>query len=202
MSQTKIEPIHNLPFDTYWHDMIRGFAAAAIVVHHWLLFVPHQSNISLYFSLAQYMCSVAGTAVHLFFVLSGCGLVLSYYKKSPFSWLQWMNRRTEKIILPYWIVVSSTFVLVNIFAFLCPRININSYSWATLITYLTFTRNFYQPSRSLNPAFWFMPVIFGLYLTFPLLIHILKKSASFIFLLFPFSLLMAPLRFVSYLDIT
>lgn len=183
MLQAKTELIHQLPFDTFWMDILRGLAAPAIIIHHWLLFLPHQSDISLFYSLAQFICSIAGTAVHIFFIISGCGLALSYYKKTPLSWPQWAIRRIKNIILPYWIVITLTFFLVNLFAFLYPRLNLNTYSWPTLITYLTFTRNFYQPSWTLNPALWFMPVIFGLYLIFPLLIYLLKKTGPLYFLI-------------------
>jgi peptidoglycan/LPS O-acetylase OafA/YrhL len=62
-------------------DMLRGFAVLAIVVHHWLLFDPFQGSILVFSSLAGIIRDVAGTMVHLFFILSGCGLTLSYFKR-------------------------------------------------------------------------------------------------------------------------
>jgi len=61
-------------FDTFWMNMFRGLAACAIVIHHWLLFVPHQSDMLLNTRLADILCEIGGTTVHLFFIVSGAGL--------------------------------------------------------------------------------------------------------------------------------
>jgi len=70
-------------------DMLRGFAVLAIVMHNWLLFNPFQDSIPLFSVSAGIIRDVAGTMAHLFFILSGCGLTLYYFKSrksSSFSW--------------------------------------------------------------------------------------------------------------------
>lgn len=100
--------------DSVWMNMVRGIAISAVVIHHWLLFLPHQSSISIFYTAAELIETLAGTAVHLFFVLSGCGLTLSYFTKDVFSWRQWAAGRFRKIIVPYCVIVTLTFISVNL----------------------------------------------------------------------------------------
>jgi len=165
-----------------WMDMIRGFAILAIIVHHWLLFVPFRGSPALLSSLADLIRDVGGTAVHLFFVLSGCGLSISYFKKEVFSWNQWTKRRLVKIVVPLWIIITLTYIVVVLIHALNCGIFKSHYSWLDLFAYLTFTRNFYRPAFGLNPTLWFMPVILGLYVLFPVLIKVLEKYGAFILL--------------------
>jgi len=165
-------------------DMLRGFAVLAIVVHHWLLFDPFQGSILVFSSLAGIIRDVAGTMVHLFFILSGCGLTLSYFKRrqsSSFSWIKWGNRRISKIVAPYWILVSFAFLLAGVSYFVFSGVFEHRYGLATLLAYLTFTGNFYAPGWSFNPTLWFMPVIIGLYVLFPFLVKVLEGCGTVFF---------------------
>jgi len=179
MSQIKK---NDVLFDTFWMDMFRGLTACAIVIHHWLLFVPHHSDISLNIRVAHIICNITGTMVHLFFIISGAGLTISYYKNQPVSWGRWCFRRFERIVIPYWIVVTVTLILVDLGHVAFPGVITKHFSWQSLLAHLSFTRNFHPPSFSLNPALWYMPVIVGLYLCFPLLIRLLQKTGLVIFL--------------------
>lgn len=167
-----------------WMNLTRGIAVSAVVIHHSILFIPHQSSVSLFYTVAELVEAVAGTAVHLFFILSGCGLTVSYFKKGNFSWKDWARRRVARIIIPYWVIVSVTFLLANLGHYSSPELIKNGYSWDTLFALLTFTRNFYEPSWGLNPTLWFMPVIVGLYILFPFLLKILEKYGAFVLLTF------------------
>jgi peptidoglycan/LPS O-acetylase OafA/YrhL len=160
-----------------WMDMLRGMAIIAIVIHHWLLFMPYESS-----NVATLIHTIAGTFVHLFFVLSGAGLTISYFQKRPSSWREWARRRFVKLIVPYWIIITVTFILVNAFHFVIPTFIAESYSWRVLLSYLTLSRNFYSPAWELNPTFWFMPVILGLYILFPVLVKILEKYGVLVLL--------------------
>jgi peptidoglycan/LPS O-acetylase OafA/YrhL len=160
-----------------WMDMLRGIAIIAIVIHHWLLFMPYQNS-----QLATLIHTIAGTFVHLFFVLSGCGLTISYFQKRHSSWREWARRRFVRLVAPFWIIITSTFILVNVFHFAIPAFITKSYSWTVLLAYLTFWRNFYSPAWQLNPTFWFMPVILGLYILFPILVKTLEKYGAIVLL--------------------
>ena len=155
--------------------MMRGLAILAVIIHHWILFMPHQSSINVNNQIAEILQIFAGTVVHIFFIISGWGLTLSYLKKEHFSWSAWVKRRFRKIILPYWLIVTLTFLLINMGHRLFPKFLESNYSWLSLISYLTFTRNFYSPGWSMNPTLWFMPVIVLLYAVFPILIRTLER---------------------------
>jgi peptidoglycan/LPS O-acetylase OafA/YrhL len=165
-------------------DMLRGISIIAVVIHHWLLFMHNSGSTSFSDVLAEFIHDVAGTFVHIFFILSGWGLTVSYFGKGFSSWKAWGRRRLEKIVLPYWIIILLTFSFVNLVHYILPTFIASKYSWVTLLTYLTFTRNFYSPGWGLNPTLWFMPVIVGLYLVFPILVMILKKYGTTALLLF------------------
>jgi len=113
--------------------------------------------------------------VQLFFILSGCGLAVSYLRGNErFLVGEWVRRRFRKIVLPYWIIVAGTFILANV-ASLGMGNDAGAYSWLSLLAYLSFTRNHYEPSQGMNPSLWFIPVIICLYALFPILMRILKK---------------------------
>jgi peptidoglycan/LPS O-acetylase OafA/YrhL len=153
--------------------LVRALAIAGIIIenYHTTLRWHDAGTLSDLFILS--VATVAGTLVHMFFVLSGYGLTLSILKKEPVSWAEWARERFNKIVVPYWVAVVVTFAVASLSLYWAP--DGTSYSWATLLAYLTFLRNFNDPGQTLNPAFWFMPVIMGLYVLFPLLLSVLKR---------------------------
>jgi len=73
---------HNsISLDAFWMDMLRSLAILAVVIHHWLLFNPYSSSVRIFTNIADLIQTLAGTVVHLFFILSGCGLTVSYFRK-------------------------------------------------------------------------------------------------------------------------
>jgi peptidoglycan/LPS O-acetylase OafA/YrhL len=160
-----------------WMDMLRGIAIIAVVIHHWLGYMPYETS-----ELALLIRTIAGTFVHLFFVLSGCGLTISYFQRRPSSWKEWARRRFVKLVVPYWIIITVTFIWADSVHFVMPTSIPNGYSWTVLLSYLTFSRNFYSPAWQLNPTFWFMPVIIGLYILFPILAKLLHKHGAIVLL--------------------
>lgn len=149
--------------------MQRGIAVIAVVIHHWLHFMPYEHS-----KMSNLITAITGTFFHLFFVLSGCGLTISYFREKSFSWRSWAKRRFVRLVVPYWIIITATFVLANGLSAV-PGFNPKNYSWSVLLTYLTFSRNFFSTGWGLNKTFWFLPVILGLYLLFPVLLKILQK---------------------------
>ena len=181
-------PISSPPADgLLWMDALRGVSMMAVIIHHWLKFIPAANGSSTLFSAAAELIGEgAGTFVHLFFFLSGCGLTLSYLKKADASWKSWASRRLERILIPYWVFVLLAFLWASVFTNLAPEIFPAPYSLHTLFAYLTLTRNFYPPGFLFNPTLWFMPVIFGMYLIFPVLIWALKRWGLSVFLVSSF----------------
>jgi peptidoglycan/LPS O-acetylase OafA/YrhL len=157
-------------------DFLRGIALCCVIVENWLLFVPRASPILVLSKGVDIVQVVAGTMVHLFFILSGYGLTLSYYKSGSFAWPEWTKKRFVRVVFPYLVIVVLTFLLVTMLHGLSPYLFTMSYSWMTLLVYLTFLRNFYSTGSGFNPTLWFMPVIIGLYALFPLLLMVIRKK--------------------------
>jgi len=162
-------------FDATWIDVVRCIAVNAVVIHHWLFFNSYNSTVKPFNNLAEIIEDVGGTAVHLFFIVSGCGLTISYFTTINFSWESWALKRIVKIGIPYFVITLFTFCLAKAGHIVFPNSVTMNFSWRTLIAYLTFARNFCPSDFELNPTMWYMPVIVGLYVLFPLFIRILKN---------------------------
>jgi peptidoglycan/LPS O-acetylase OafA/YrhL len=163
-------------------DVLRGFAICSIIIHHWLTFIPRESSTPFFQEGTDLVETVTGTMVHLFFILSGYGLTLSYFRSHPFAWSTWAKQKFMKIVFPYIVLITAAFLLVNLLNDTNPRLFEKSFSWATLVAYLLFGRNFYEAGMGFNPTLWFMPVIIGLYILFPFLLLLLKKRGPYVFL--------------------
>jgi len=160
--------------DCEWIDGLKGIAIVGVVLENWMSAIPHECPVApFYYLLALTTCG--GTLVHLFFALSGYGLTRSYYLRGVGSWRRWAVRRLAKVAVPYWVVVTLTLLVANALHAFSPTYYPRDYSASTWISYGTFTRFAAPQGWSLNTAFWFMPVIAGLYLIFPLLIRILNR---------------------------
>lgn len=156
--------------------MVRAIAITAVVSHNFLLVMPYQKN-SLPGTFLWQFTEALGTFVQLFFILSGYGLATAYLSR-PLKWSVWARRRFVKIVVPYWIAVILTFAAAKLSQMLMPGGGQESFSLLTLAVYLAFLQNVISTGTSLNLALWFMPVIVGLYLLFPLLMSALKKYGA------------------------
>lgn len=167
-----------------WMDILRGIAVLSVVMHHWLLFMPY-SDSNFFSQLNNMICGIEGTVVHLFFILSGTGLSLSYFNsihRNNLKWTWWATNKITKVILPYFLVILLTYLLYRL---LYPIFNDslkNRFGLGTLFAYITFLRNFYPDGSYFNPTLWFMPVILGLYLLFPILIKLFRQSSRPVFI--------------------
>jgi peptidoglycan/LPS O-acetylase OafA/YrhL len=161
--------------DLAWVDMLKGMAIIGVFFDNWTAYMEFDPTPALLHSLAKAFALAVGPFVHVFFILSGFGLTLSYLKgRGGWDWRRWAWRRLTKIVVPYIAAVIFSFVLGVLGSFLHPSVDME-FSWVALLKYLTFTRNFYPEVWGWNRPLWFMPVIVGLYLSFPILIKILEK---------------------------
>jgi peptidoglycan/LPS O-acetylase OafA/YrhL len=141
--------LKNIPF----LDFAKGYAIFTIMLYHALQKIPLPG-------MAQQAIIFGGTGVHLFFLLSGYGLMLS--KSSPTAGA-FYRRRLTKIWLPY--VLALTFSLVFSLAFgLFPD------RWAAWCAgvglYQMFSPDYIE---SFGGHFWFISAIIQFYLVFPAL---------------------------------
>jgi len=161
--------------DLAWVDMLKGMAIIGVFFDNWTAYMEFDPTPAHLYSLAKTFALAVGPFVHVFFVLSGFGLTLSYLKgRGSWDWRRWAWRRVTKIFVPYIVAVVFSFVLGVLGSFLHPSVDME-FSWLALFKYLAFIRNFYPAVWGWNRPLWFMPVIVGLYLSFPILIKILEK---------------------------
>lgn len=169
--------------DLTWIDMLKGIAIIGVFFDNWTGYMEFATTPAVIYSLAKIFALAVGPFVQVFFILSGFGLTIAYFNgKTNWSWRRWTWRRITKIVIPYAIFVVFSFVLGILGSYLYTSIDVK-FSWVSLLAYLTFTRNFYPPSWIWNPPFWFMPVIIGLYISFPVLVKILEKWGLWVLLL-------------------
>jgi peptidoglycan/LPS O-acetylase OafA/YrhL len=166
--------------------MIRALSIIAVIIENYLTHLRLNTAAHGTDMVASLVAEVAGTFVHPFFVLSGYGITLSYLRKEPASWAIWTRQRFLKIVIPYWVTVTITFAFANLCHYWAPYSGQAPYSWVTLLAYLTFLRNFYSPGWILNWTLWFMPVIIGLYIIFPLLLLVMKQKGIVGLIVFSF----------------
>lgn len=161
--------------DLSWMDILRGIAIIGVFLDNWNGYIGFEPNLPLVNAVALTLVSVAGPFVQVFFILSGFGLMMGYLRaRGKWSWARWGCRRVTKIVIPYILAVILSFALGMLGSRWYSTVNMQ-FSGKSLLAYLTFTRNFYVPSWPWNPPMWFMPVIIGLYLSFPILIKILER---------------------------
>jgi peptidoglycan/LPS O-acetylase OafA/YrhL len=165
-----------------WFDVLRGFAVCSVIIHHWLSFVPRTASIAPWAESVNLVRTVTGTMVQLFFILSGYGLTISYFRATSFTWSAWAKRRFVKIVLPYVVLVTATFLLIRSLHSINAILFETSYSWTTLAVYLLFGKNFCATVSGFNLTLWFMPVILGLYALFPFLLLLLRKRGFYTFM--------------------
>jgi peptidoglycan/LPS O-acetylase OafA/YrhL len=170
MTKSITTDIKNIVVDLTWIDMLRGAAIITVFLGNWSRYYR------VYFA-------GWGQWVQVFFILSGFGLTLSYLsRKTNWSWRRWTWRRITRIVIPYVIAVILSFMLGVLGSYLYPSID-KQFSWKSLLAYLTFTQNFFPTTWGWNGPLWFMPVIVGLYISFPVLIKVLEKWGPWMLLL-------------------
>ena len=174
---------NSIAVDLTWMDLLRGIAIIGVIFDNWTGYMELKTTPAVLYSLARLFALAVGPFVQVFFILSGFGLTVAYlHSRADWSWKRWAWRRTTKIVIPYVIVVILSFVLGIVGSWLYPPLDMQ-FSGKSLLAYLTFTRNFYAPSWAWNPPLWFMPVIIGLYASFPVLIKVLERWGPWVLLL-------------------
>jgi len=174
----------SISVDLTWIDMLKGIAIIGVFLDNWTGYMKFATSPAWLYSMARVFSFAVGPFVQVFFILSGFGLTLAYLKqsKASWSWKRWAWRRITKIVMPYAIFVVLSFILGMVGSCLYASVDMQ-FSWASLLSYFSFTQNLYPPSWIWNPPLWFMPVIIGLYISFPVLIKVLKKWGPWVLLL-------------------
>ncbi|MEL6925276.1 MAG: acyltransferase, partial [Bacteroidota bacterium] len=115
-----------------------------------------------------------GSGVHLFFMLSGFGLLMS--KKQTL--INFYKRRFTKVYLPYFLVLTIC-LLTNFLIPIYPNDGVEAYL-AGIFLYQMFYEGFME---AFGGHFWFISAIIQFYLLFPLISWCHQKLGDRIFLL-------------------
>lgn len=152
-------------------DFLKGYSIFTIIVFHYLLTLnlPDPFGRLIYFG---------GTGVHLFVVLSGIGLYLSYLNK-PENYITYLKKRFSKVYIPYVIVVLITALFALLF-------NIFDGSLYALGGHIFLYKMFDEKIiGSYGYPLWFISMIFQFYFIFYLIIYFkskIKKDTVFLFI--------------------
>ncbi|OQA47282.1 MAG: Acyltransferase family protein [Bacteroidetes bacterium ADurb.Bin302] len=179
-------PLKSIPKNNYeWMNNFRGAAALFICIHHWFARLYDDIGISFIDTPIHWFTQATGSVVQLFFVLSGAGLVVSYFKK-PVMWSDWAKKRFIKIIIPYWVVVCFTFFLTQLLHHLSPAFFSQVYFMKDLGVYIFLLQNFIPMPFYMVSSLWYIPNIIGLYFVFPLILKFNNKFGTISMLLVSF----------------
>ncbi len=165
-------------------DFLKGYSIFTIVIFHYLLTLnlPGLYGKIIYFG---------GTGVHLFIVLSGIGLYLSYLNR-PENYVSYIKKRFSKVYIPYVLVVLIT-ALITIFY------KIFDGSFYALGGHIFLYKMFDEKIiGSYGYPLWFISMIFQFYFVFYGIIYFkknVKKDTLFIIICLGISISWAILVF-------
>lgn len=158
-------------------DFLKGYAIFTIIIFHYLqtLKLPRPFNQLIFFG---------GTGVHLFILLSGFGLYLSYLNR-PLTYGAFLKKRTSKIYIPYILVI-----LIS--AFISLFIPIYENSLYALGGHVFLYKMFDESIMgSYGYPLWFISTILQFYVVFYLLVHAAQRLTNIQFLLISLGLSLA-----------
>ncbi|MEM8999758.1 MAG: acyltransferase [Bacteroidota bacterium] len=149
-------------------NFLKGYSIFTIVVFHYLQYLSLPSPLDR-------LISFGGTGVHLFVLLSGFGLYLSYLRK-PIGYGSFLKKRFTKIYVPYVIVVLLA-------AFLSLGFDFYGNSLYALGGHLFLYKMFDESIvGSYGYQLWFISMIIQYYLLFYVLVRIFKSMTKTAFL--------------------
>jgi peptidoglycan/LPS O-acetylase OafA/YrhL len=141
-------------------DFARGYAICTIVLYH----ILQHAALS---PLAAQGIALGGTGVHLFFALSGFGLLVS--TPGHLEPLAFYRRRLSKIWLPFVLVLSISLAAHYAFGFF-PN---GWKAWVGgVLMYQMFSDEYIE---AFGGHFWFISAIIQFYLVFPALLWLLRR---------------------------
>ncbi|MEL6918566.1 MAG: acyltransferase, partial [Bacteroidota bacterium] len=150
-------------------NFLKGYSIFTIVVFHYLQYLSLPNPFDK-------LISFGGTGVHLFVLLSGFGLYLSYLRK-PIGYGSFLKKRFTKIYFPYVIVVVLAALLSLMF-------NFYENSLYALGGHLFLYKMFDESIiGSYGYQLWFISMIVQFYLLFYVLVRIFKNMTKRAFLI-------------------
>ncbi|EOR92916.1 hypothetical protein ADIARSV_4004 [Arcticibacter svalbardensis MN12-7] len=176
-------------------DSIRALAAVLVVLHHGILYYSGNMNTLLGIEkiLIKFLIVGGHYAVNMFIVLSGFSLMLAVIKNNYVlkdGMKIFFKRRFIRIVPPYYLAMLISILLI----WLCIGDKTGSHwdssipvSSSGIFRHVFFIHDFFENSfNSINYSFWSVAVEFRIYLFFPFLIWIWRKTGPLSTLLVSF----------------
>ena len=164
-------------------NLLRVLSMFAIVFYH-MVFTLYLYGIRQHDSIKFMFCNanmhIAKVGVSLFFILSGCGLMMSSNNDS-FSIKEFYKKRFVKILIPFYIVYIFYFVYHIVTGHLTlphpfAERHLKPYSFLfTVFGMDSYIDSFKIPSCSLGIGEWFLGCLILMYILFPLLRVLMLK---------------------------
>ena len=164
-------------------NLLRVLSMFAIVFYH-MVFTLYLYGIRQHDSIKVMFCNanmhIAKVGVSLFFILSGCGLMMSSNNDS-FSIKEFYKKRFVKILIPFYIVYIFYFVYHIVTGHLTlphpfAERHLKPYSFLfTVFGMDSYIDSFKIPSCSLGIGEWFLGCLILMYILFPLLRVLMLK---------------------------
>lgn len=163
-------------------EFLKGYSIFTIIIYHYLQAAALPSPFNR-------LISFGGTGVHLFVLLSGFGLYLSYLHK-PLPYGAYLKKRVSKIYIPYILVV-----LIS--AFISLFIPLFENSWYALGGHIFLYKMFDESIvASYGYPLWFISMILQFYIVFYALVFLKKRMNEVVFILLCVALSVAWMTFV------
>lgn len=163
-------------------EFLKGYAIFTIIIFHYL----QALDLSKPFSELIFF---GGTGVHLFVLLSGFGLYLSYLNK-PIPYTVYLKKRTGKIYFPYIAVV----ILSAVISLFIPLYENSLYALGGhIFLYKMFDESI---MGSYGYPLWFISMILQFYIAFYAIVFLARRLSYKYFLLICFVLSTAWIFFV------
>ncbi len=142
-------------------EFLKGYAIFTIMIYHFL------QTLELPEPFRQFI-SFGGTGVHLFVLLSGFGLFLSYLKK-PTDYITFLKKRVSKIYIPYVVIV----IISALISFFIPLYQNSLYAFGGhVFLYKMFDESIVG---SYGYPLWFISMIIQFYIIFIPLAMLAKR---------------------------
>ncbi|MCR5146603.1 MAG: acyltransferase [Clostridia bacterium] len=142
-------------------DYLRGLSISTIILYHLVAFFLNTMTI------IKKASAFGGAGVHVFFVLSGFGLTLSYYNKTK-NHKQFLIGRFQKVYISYIFVIIISAITTYMYN---GGDKLNAF-FSHVFLYKMFNENYVD---SFGIQFWFVSTLFQFYFTYYLLMKIKDK---------------------------
>ena len=170
-------------FSVKYTNIIKGFAICLLLLHH-LFYNSNESIIDIWigsYQLSNILGLYGKVCVAIFLILSGYGIYRSYNSNKAYqNILVFYKKHLTKIYLNYWLIWL-IFVPFGVFVLKITLIDIYKENIIKNFIINFLGLQYYFGTLSYNNTWWFIGLIVGLYILFPVLYYFMEKIPVFLY---------------------